>query len=201
VSATKHRAIDAATVAFAERGVAATSLDWLAGQLGVTKQTILYHFGSKDGLVEAVFTTGAHDLVEALRPVIQPGNPAWDQVDRVVRASFDLAIRRPELVGLLREAGRLGAPGSELVVTVLQPLVDRAVDFLEQGMRAGRFRPGDPQMLVVAAYAVVTGVIAGPEVLRTVHLDLDLRVAARLRRTLLSFLRAELVGRAPAPTG
>lgn len=196
---TKHRAIAAATTAFGERGVAGTSLDWLASELGVTKQTILYHFGSKDGLITAVLATGAEDLTGALQSAIESADEidptGWARVEAVVRASFDLAVRRPDLVGLLREVNRLGPPLSEAVVEVLQPLVDRAVAFLRQGMEEGRFRPGDPEMVLVSTYSVVTGVVSDAEVLRTVGLDLDLRVAARLRRTLLSFLEAVLVGR------
>jgi TetR/AcrR family transcriptional regulator len=196
---TKHRAIAVATTAFGERGVAGTSLDWLASELGVTKQTILYHFGSKDGLITAVLATGAEDLTGALQSAIESADEidprGWARVEAVVRASFDLAVRRPDLVGLLREVNRLGPPLSEAVVEVLQPLVDRAVAFLRQGMEEGRFRVGDPEMVLVSTYSVVTGVVSDAEVLRTVGLDLDLRVAARLRRTLLSFLEAVLVGR------
>ena len=192
--ATKHRAIAAASAAFAERGVSGTSLDWLASELGVTKQTILYHFGSKDGLITEVLVTGARDLTEALEAVTDPTSAGWDRVVAVVRASFALAVRRPDLVGLLREVNRLGPPWSETVLDALQPLVDRAVGFLVDGMDDGRFRPGDPQMVLLSSYAVVTGVVADVEVLRAVGLELDLRAAARLRRTLLSFLEAILVG-------
>ncbi len=192
--ATKHRAIAAASAAFAERGVSGTSLDWLASELGVTKQTILYHFGSKDGLITEVLVTGARDLTEALEAVTDPTSAGWDRVVAVVRASFALAVRRPDLVGLLREVNRLGPPWSETVLDALQPLVDRAVGFLVDGMDDGRFRPGDPQMVLLSSYAVVTGVVADAEVLRAVGLELDLRAAARLRRTLLSFLEAILVG-------
>jgi len=50
------------------------------------------------------------------------------------------------------------------------------------------------QLALVSPYAVAPGVVADVEVLRAFGLDLDLRVAARLRRTLLSFLEAVLVG-------
>lgn len=201
MATTKHRAIAAASTAFAERGVSGTSLDWLAAELGVTKQTILYHFGSKDGLIAEVLTRGAGELTEALTAAIGPADDDWDRVVAVVRASFALAVRRPDLVGLLREVNRLGPPWSETVLEALQPLVDRAVEFLDAGMAEGRFQPGDPQMVLVSTYAVVTGVVADAEVLRAVGLDLDLRVAARLRRTLLSFLEAVLVGPIAVPTG
>ena len=199
---TRDRALSAATVAFAAKGVAATSLDGLAAEIGITKQTILYHFGSKHGLIDAVLTGAAHDLLEALQSAIAVSGTGWDRVVATVRASFALAVRRPELLGLLGEVNRLGSPWSEKVLELLQPLVDRAIDDLTAGMAEGRFQRGDPQMVLVSAYAVVTGVVSDAEVLRAVGLELDLRVAARLRRTLLSFLEAVLmVPQAEAATG
>lgn len=191
---TKHRAVAVATTAFAERGVAGTSLDWLAAELGVTKQTILYHFGSKDGLVAEVLATGARELGEALEAARGSEMGGFARVEALVRASFALAVARPDLLGLLRELNRLGPTRTNGVLRVLQPLVDDAVAFLTEEMAAGRFRAGDPEMVLVSTYAVVTGVVADAGVLRAVGLDLDLRVAVRLRRTLLSFLEAVLLG-------
>lgn len=198
---TKQRALAAATVAFARRGVAGTSLDHLAAELGVTKQTILYHYGSKGDLLSAVLANAAEDLRQELQAAVDISEPGWDRVEATVRASFALAIRRPELLGLLREVNRLGTPRSAPVLEVLQPLVDRAVADLDAGMSNGRFRRGDPQMVLVAAYSVVTSVVGDAELLRAVGLELDLRVAARLRKTLLSFLEAVLMGRQHSPAG
>ena len=196
---TKHRALDAASVAFAGRGVAATSLDGLAAELGVTKQTILYHFGSKDGLIAAVLEAGAEELAAELQAAVDRSEPGWDRVEAAVRASFALAVRRPELLGLLREVNRLGPPWSEAVIDLLRPLIDRAVRSLEEGMADGRFRRTDPRLVLLSAYALVTGTVNDTEVLRALGLQLDLRVAAGLRRSLLSFLEAALVVDEPPP--
>ena len=50
---TSDRILQAALSSFAGKGFEATSLDSLARSLGITKQTILHHFGSKDLLLEA----------------------------------------------------------------------------------------------------------------------------------------------------
>jgi AcrR family transcriptional regulator len=194
---TKHRVIAVATVAFADHGVAGTSLDDLARRLDITKQTILYHFGSKDGLVTEVLAAGARDLLVVLDEASDASDAGWDRIDAIVRASFQLAVARPELLGLLRELGRLGPARSGPVLETLQPLIDAAVAELEQGMNDGRFRRSDPRLVLVSAYAAVTGVVADGEVLRAVGLDLDLRVAVRLRGVVLAFLRAALVPEAP----
>jgi len=194
-SATARLAIDVASAAFAEKGVAGTSLDELARTMGVTKQTILYHFKSKNGLLEAVLQDAALALRTELESGLEASQPGWDRVEATVRAVFALAVRRPELLGLLREVGRLGPPVSDQVIELLQPLVDRATRALEDGMSNGLFRRSDPRLVLVSAYAAVTGVVSEPEVLKAVGLELDLRVAARLRRTVLEFLQAALEGR------
>ncbi len=191
--ATAKRAVETAAAAFAERGVAATSLDDLARTMGVTKQTILYHFKSKSGLLSAVLDDAAETLRTELDRRSEASAAGWPRVESIVRAAFGLAVRRPELLGLLREVGRLGPPVSDDVIVLLQPMVDRAVASLEAGMADGHFRRSDPRLVLVSSYAAVTGVVSDPEILRAVGLELDLRTAAQLRRTVLDFLEAALV--------
>ncbi len=192
-ASTRDRVISVATVAFADRGVSGTSLDDLARTLGVTKQTILYHFRTKDALVDEVLVAGATELRLVLEQASATSRPGWDRIEAVVRAAFALAVARPELLGLLRELSRLGPERSKEVISRLQPLVEAAVSELEAGMADGRFRRSDPRLVLVSAYAAVTGVVADGGALRAVGLELDLRVAARLRRTVLDFLWAALV--------
>ena len=58
---TDARILDAALSQFGTRGFEATSLDAIAGELGVRKQTILYWFPSKDALLDAVVERTAAD--------------------------------------------------------------------------------------------------------------------------------------------
>jgi AcrR family transcriptional regulator len=138
-------------------------------------------------------TAGAEDLVAVLQEASRASAPGWDRIEATVRSAFALAVARPELLGLLRELSRLGGEQSQRVLSLIQPLVDSAVGELEAGMADGRFHRSDPRLVLVSAYAAVTGVVSDGEVLRAVGLELDLRVAARLRRTVLTFLRAALV--------
>ena len=54
-------------VEFGTRGYEATSLDDLAGRLGIRKQTILYWFPSKDVLLEAVVDRCADEVTQPAR--------------------------------------------------------------------------------------------------------------------------------------
>ena len=180
---------------FAERGVAGTSLDDLAAQLGVTKQTILYHFKSKDGLLGAVLGQAARELQATLEAAAGQADPGWDRVDEIARAAFALAVRRPDLVGLLREVGRADQAHVTSVLSVLQPLIDEALAGLNTGMDQGVFRRTDPRLVLISTYSLVTGVVADPVALAAVGMSLDVRVAVQLRATVLDFLQTELLVR------
>jgi len=191
--ATDDRIIAAALQSFGTRGYEATSLDQVAAELGVTKQTILYHHPSKAELLDAVIDRASADLTDTFHRVLSGAGQGWDRVDALVRSVFRLAIRRPELLGLVREVSRLGAPASTRVAANLDPLVQRAQAFLAAEMEAGRMRRSDPALVLVSAYSTVVGVATEVEVLRAVGIEPTLRTTVVRRRELLAFLRAALV--------
>ena len=55
LSATATQILDTAEALFAERGFAETSLRMITGKAGVNLAAVNYHFGSKKGLIQAVF--------------------------------------------------------------------------------------------------------------------------------------------------
>ncbi len=65
-TSTRDRILAAALSAFARRGVEATSLDAVAAEIGIRKQTILYYFPSKDALVKGVIEHAAQEVGTAL---------------------------------------------------------------------------------------------------------------------------------------
>jgi AcrR family transcriptional regulator len=190
---TDDRILTAALQSFGTKGYEATSLDQLATELGVTKQAILYHHPSKADLLDAVIDRACADLAATFEAGLATAAGGWARVEAVVRAVFRLALRRPELLGLLREVSRLGPPAAPRVATNLDPLVQRAKRFLVAEMAAGRVRRSDPDLLLVSTYSTVLGVATEAEVLRAVGIEPSLRSAARRRRELLAFLHSALV--------
>jgi TetR/AcrR family transcriptional regulator len=191
-ASTRQRTIDAALTAFGTRGYETTSLDALAAELGVRKQTILYHFASKDALLDAVIDEAGAELVAVLEKAVSGTGEGWSRIDAVVRSVFRLAGRRPELLGLLREVSRLGPPAATRFREVLGPFIQRATSFLEGGMDAGEFRGQDARLLLLAAYSTVIGVATEVEVLRALGIDPTARSLVRRRAELLAFLRSAL---------
>lgn len=196
---TRDRALDAALRSFADRGFEATSLDDVAAEVGVSKQAVLYYFPSKAALLDAVVDRSAAELSEALEAALANAGPGWARVEAVVRRVFRLALRRPELLGLLREVSRLGPPASVRLTAALDPLVQRAREFLEVEMAEGRMRATDSRLLLMSAYSTVIGMATEAEVLRALGEEPTLRSLARRRRELLDFLHSALVAGATVP--
>jgi AcrR family transcriptional regulator len=189
---TKDRILDAALASFGSRGYEPTSLDALAAGLGVSKQTILYHFTSKEALLEAVIDRSAAELATAFENALRRAGDGIERIDAVVRSVFRVAARRPELLGLVREVSRLGPPATTRLTGSLDPLVARATGFLEAEMDAGRMRRQDARLLLLNAYSVVIGAATEVEVLRALGYEPTARSLVRRRAELLAFLRSAL---------
>jgi AcrR family transcriptional regulator len=157
------------------------------------KQTLLYWFPSKDALVDGVLEMAADELLIVVEAAIRaaPDEPLA-RVDAVVRAVFRPAVRRPALLGLVREVSRLPSERADAIAARLHPLIDSAARYLEQEMHAGRVRRGDPRLIAGIAYATVTGVATEPEVLRAVGWTPSPAGLRHLRDELRAYLRAAL---------
>lgn len=190
---TRGRVLEAALVSFGGPGYDATSLDDIAAELGVSKQTILYYFPSKAALLDAVIDHSAVEVAAVLEGALAGAGEGWDRIEAVVRSVFRLALRRPELLGLIREVSRLGPPAATRLTEDLDPLVVRAREFLEAEMAAGHMRRTDPRLLLVSAYSTVIGVATEVEVLRAVGIEPTLKSMVRRRTELLGFLRSALM--------
>ena len=189
---TRERILDAALSSFGTIGYDGTSLDDLANGLGIRKQTLLYHFVSKRGLLGAVVDRSAADLNAALLEVLDGEATDWERVEALVRSVFRVALEQPLLMGLLREVSRPGSPAAPRLKGAMGPLMDRAQAWMEREMDAGRMRRTDAQLVLISAYSTVVGLATEIEVLRAAGLEPTMRTVATRRRELLRFLRASL---------
>ena len=131
--ATSDRILDAALASFGTRGYEATSLDAIAAELGVRKQTILYYFPSKEALLEAVIDRSATSCRRRSRT-------RWSGRARVGSGRGGGALGVPARApppGAARPAARgqpARPPPATRLTEALDPLVQRAPSFLEAEM-------------------------------------------------------------------
>lgn len=191
--ATRERIADSALAAFGTRGYEATSLDDLARELGIRKQTILYWYPSKEALLGSVIDRTAGEVMFRLERAVAASRPGFGRIEAIVRAMSRLVARHPAMLGFVREVSRLGPPASTRLTAAIAPLVDRASGYLAAEMDAGRMRRHDPRLLLLAAYSMVTGLATEVEVLRAFGEEPTLGSLVRRRNELLALLRAALV--------
>lgn len=190
---TRAEILDASVDLFGSRGFGATSLDDIAGRVGVAKQTLLYWFPSKDELLDAVLGQTALELATTIEAAVRaaPDEPLA-RIEAVVKAVFRPAVRRPALLGLVREVSRLSPTHAERLTLQVQPFVRRATEYLGEQMAAGRLRQADPGLVIALAYATVVGVATEPEALRAVEWAATPSGLRRLRAEMIDFLLAAL---------
>jgi AcrR family transcriptional regulator len=190
---TRERILTAATDLFGTRGVEGVSLDAIAAEVGVRKQTLLYWFPSRDELLSAVLAAVAGELHVMIEAAVRaaPDEPLA-KVDAVVTAVFRPAVRRPALLGLVREVNRLSPAQSAWLRDTMAPLVDRAAGWLGKEMAAGRVRRADPRLVIALAVATVTGIATEPDLLAVTGWRPTIGELRSLRDELRAFLRAAL---------
>ncbi len=193
-SVTSDRILDAALSSFASRGYEATSLDAVAKELELTKQSILYWFPSKDALLEAVIARSATDLSAALESALQRAGEGWDRVEAVVRSVFRLAARQPELLGLAPRGRAARAAGGD--PDDAGPRAAGAARLVVSGSGDGRgpMRRHDPRPAAcLAIYSTVIGMVTEVEVLRALGEEPTARSLVRRRADVLQLLRSALL--------
>ncbi len=139
---TRGLILAAAETEFAARGYATARLADIAARVGITRAAVIYHFGDKKALYEAVLEAAFGPLSEQIQAsVTAPGSNA-EQIERVIRAWFDHATERPTLGRLfIREVASSEDAFRPEIERLASPMYAAFLSAIEQGQRDGEFRP------------------------------------------------------------
>ena len=88
-AATHARLIDEAMTQVTVRGLAAVSLQDVAGAAGVSKSAVLKHFHSKEALQIELVDTMIHRFTEAVWRPAEPLPPGRERLDRIFQGGLD----------------------------------------------------------------------------------------------------------------
>lgn len=129
----------AAAEVFAQRGLKGTRVQEIVQAAGVNERMIYHHFGSKDGLYQAVVEEQRTHLGASLQPVLDKalGMAPYPGLRLLFGSFFDLLLARPQVAALLlHEALGDTAPA---VPTGAKTFLDAVRGRYEQGQAEGVF--------------------------------------------------------------
>lgn len=153
----RTRILQEATRLFAERGNG-TPIQAIADAAGISKPTLVYHFGSKQGLRQAVLDQFMEHWQEELPRLM--GSAAG--IDTLVGALFDFFQRDPNRARLVvREALDRPEELRAQLRTSVQPYTALLTQAIRMGQASGQVRQGlDAEAYVVLLISSAIGVVA-----------------------------------------
>ena len=131
---TRESLLDAAEKLFSEHGIQAASLRQITQEASANLAAVNYHFGSKDGLVRAVFSRRLRPMNEERhRRLAEVDLEAEDALEQILRAFLEPLLRlvseKPEGVrGFARLMGRAWSEPSEEVRKIILEEIRETID-------------------------------------------------------------------------
>jgi TetR/AcrR family transcriptional regulator len=161
----------AATKLFAQHGYEGASLQSIADSVGVAKQTLLYHYPSKDALRRAVIDNVFEHWRRTLPAILQAvtsGRRRFTALTEELVRFFDSDRDRARL--LARELLDNPSDTKRLMVENLRPWLLLVAEYIREGQKLGMIRGNvDPESYVLHVIVLVIATVAN---LSTVSLAL-----------------------------
>ena len=162
-----ERILSAATRTFAERGFDGTTLQAISDDVGVTKQTLLYHYPSKDNLRLAVLDTLFAHWRERLPAILQAVTSGLDRFDGLTSEMVRFFVDEPDWARLVtREMLDNPDETRELLADNLRPWIMLIAQYIREGQKSGIiYEDVHPEAYVMEVIVLAIGTVATGTVL------------------------------------
>lgn len=163
----RERLLRTALEAFNRTGYAATSVREIVDRAGVTKPSLYYYFGSKEGLYLAILQNALDTYRSDIAAAAECSGNTRECILRLCQRTFTLSVENLEILRLIHAAfygPAQGAPAFDLMQ--FHELLDSAIrELIVAGIRAGEFRDGDVEAFTAAIHGTcvycLEGVLCG----------------------------------------
>lgn len=180
--ALRKRARAAAVRLFSRFGFEGTSVQAIADEVGISKQALLYHFESKEGLraaaLEEIVAVWRNVLPRFLTALTRQETPFEDSLGEFL--TFFRA--EPAYARFLMQELLQSAQGPHPIVADVQPWLTVAGEFIRRGQAEGRVDPAvDPEAWIVNVGTLILATLSLlDETRQTPPADQILREMARI---------------------
>jgi AcrR family transcriptional regulator len=150
----REQLIDAASQLMSDRHSIDVSLSEIAAHSGLNSALVKYYFGNKDGLLLALVEREAAAALRDVRLLLALELPPTQKLRRHIAAIINNFFGRPYLNRLLHsfldERKSQTKSAAHVRRLFVKPLLALQAELLEQGVRAGEFKPTDPVLFYVS---------------------------------------------------
>lgn len=193
LSERKRQAIqEAGTAVFLRRGYESTSMDLIAAEAKVSKQTIYNHFHSKDELFKAIITDMTARLVVPLT-VSEAAKSTPERLLRSFAQDFLRLMLQPSSLALYRlivaESARFPELGADLFSAGAGQLIRMLADYLDWETKKDRLRVDDPERAAELFIGMLSGRVQLRALLRAGESPTSAELDSRVTHCVSSFLR------------
>lgn len=156
VTPTREVILIEAELCFAENGFDGTSLNDIAGAVGIRRSSVLHHFPSKESIYKEVFDRALAAWIVQVDAATDSPVQGWEKVDLVLTAGFNFFRENSQFVRIVRREALDGGRrlGVDLGVA-LRPLFEKAVLYFTTEMDKGTFRRFDAEQLLLTGYGAL----------------------------------------------
>lgn len=149
VRLTQQAIVAAAATLFAHNGFGATSLEDIAGELGVTKGALYYHVKNKEEILRLIFMTVLTVSEEPLRRIMEAEIPPVEKLRRAIEHHTAVAAdRSPAMTVFYREQPHLSGPFAREIILRKKVYEHYFEQIVEEGIKSGDFRADlDPKIV------------------------------------------------------
>jgi AcrR family transcriptional regulator len=152
--ATTGEVLAAARKLFAEAGYAATSLDAIAAEAGMTKGAIYHHFSNKQEVFRAVYERERDRLAEIEREAYSRKRDPWQGFTAACLAFLEASLDpRVQRITILDAPGALG--WETIRETYGRDSLAMMTSALEESMKAGRLHKRPVEPIAVALHGAI----------------------------------------------